>query len=126
LFDRAGNRRALDLVMADMQKKVAGFKNDKQKLAFFDSLGLDAQASSAFSILSSDAAKLHEFMAATAHSAGELGQAYEASLSPADKLAMFGNRFDGLMLKLGYEMIPAVERALVGVNTAFDWLVAHA
>ncbi len=113
IFDQHHRMRKLVDIVGDLRKETAGL-NDEQKQKFMAGLGLDVEATSAFSVLMQNSKLLREFVKGTTKSAGEMDAAYKRSLNPADKLKILLNQWDLVMTKIGYKILPYV-------NTALEW-----
>jgi TP901 family phage tail tape measure protein len=111
VYDHTGKVRKLADIVDSLAGRMQGM-TDKQRQAYLAGIGFDQQAAGAFSILAQNAQQNREMIAGTTNSAGELAQAYERSLSPMDKLTQLGNQYDRLMTKVGYKILPYVNRAL--------------
>lgn len=118
IFDHAGKMRKLVDIVGDLSARTQGM-TDKQKQAFLNGLGLDAQASASFSVLAQNASKLREFVQGTTDSAGEMNKAYELSLSPVDKLKILQNQWSEMLTRVGYKILPYVNTAL---ETGLRWV----
>lgn len=111
IFNQAGQMRKLTDIVDDLSKKTTGM-TDKQKQGFLAGLGLDAQASAAFSVLAQYSKELRADVGATTNSAGELAKAFELSLNPADRFTLLMNRVGEGMTRVGYQLLPLVNRGL--------------
>ncbi|WP_035560951.1 phage tail tape measure protein [Hymenobacter sp. IS2118] len=111
IFDQQHKMRTLVDIVGDLSKKTTGL-NDQQRQAFLAGLGLDTQAAASFSILAQNAGQLKEFVGGTTNSAGEMAEAYQRSLSPADKLTLYQQQYRKIMTDIGYKLLPYANKAL--------------
>ncbi|SHJ76069.1 phage tail tape measure protein, TP901 family, core region [Hymenobacter daecheongensis DSM 21074] len=125
IFDHAGKMRKLTDIVDDLAKRTAGM-NDKQKQAFLNGLGLDAQASASFSVLAQNAGKLKEFVGGVTNSQGEMNKAYNRSMNSSDRLVMLQNKFKKVMIEIGYKLLPAVNWAMEKVNGVMEFVNKNA
>jgi TP901 family phage tail tape measure protein len=122
LFNSDGSRRAIDQIMTDFTRKMSTM-TDMQKTAFLNSIHVtDVQARNAFSVMSSDAAKLAETMDAVKNSTGETARQLESTATPSQAWDKAMNKVKGEFTELGYKLMPAITKAIDWVGSAFGWI----
>jgi TP901 family phage tail tape measure protein len=92
VFDKAGNIRAIEDIMGELSVKLQSLGSDAARSNFLEKIGLkDAQAKSAFSVLTSEVDKLKTTLNATRNATGETDQALKLSMSSAQSLSDLWN-----------------------------------
>ena len=115
VFDEKGQMLAMDKIFGSLHNKLAGMSSE-QKSTYLESIGLmDAQAKSAFAILSGDSEKLSSTMNDVRNSGGELQKQMEATATPTQKWDKFVNRIKGGFIEIGYKIMPYI-------NSFIDWI----
>lgn len=121
IFDLQGKMRPLLAISTDLNKTLAG-KSDAQKTKLLENIGLDAQAASAFALLSNDVATLEAKMKEVANSAGEVDRTLAKTGNTANTLTEFTNNLKATMLNLGALVLPVVNTGLSSLNDLFGWV----
>ena len=110
IFDKEGNTRNIADVMEQLGTKLKALGSDAARSNFLEKIGLrDAQAKTAFSILSSDIDKLRTTLGATANAAGETDAALAFSANPLQRLSELWNRFKIASLEAGSGFVSILE-----------------
>ncbi len=123
LFDH-GKIRPFSNIITDLSKKMKGM-SDQQRVNFLDKLGLDAQAASAFSILSSNTDRLKEFIDFVNNSSadgGAMEKALKDSKNAQDNIDRIKKKWDDWKMSLGESISPWWEKFTAGVADLMVWL----
>ena len=125
VFDKQGAIRDIGTIMNEIGAKLKSLTPEGQSL-ILEKIGLrDVQAKNAFAILTSDAGKLTEAMNATANSAGETQRALESTANPAQKWHSIMDKVNFLLTKIGYKLLPYVNKFFDKLGVALDWVKSH-
>jgi TP901 family phage tail tape measure protein len=88
IFDKEGNIRNIADIMGALKAKLTALGSDAARSNFLEKIGLkDAQAKTAFSILTSDVDKLRNTLAVTADASGETDAALQLSKNTLQRLS---------------------------------------
>lgn len=124
VFDEDGTMRSFDVIFGELQARTSTL-NAEQKSQLFESMGLvDMQAKQAFSILMNDSAKLKTIMDGVKDSAGTLDSTMNATTSPATMLANMADKFNALLLDVGYAILPFIMETFQWVSDLVLAIVA--
>lgn len=126
VFNKDGSMKGMDQIFSSLEVKMKKFgKNDKAKLNFLQSIGLeDAQAKQAFMVLSSESSKLKESISAVKNSSGETDEAFKNAQNPMLKMQKIWSdiQFTALALGdvLGIVLVPVFAGLSVVVGAVAD------
>lgn len=128
LFDKAGMRRNISDVFLDLTKRLDGM-NDRQKSQFFIDIGLnDAQAKTAFSVLTSDAEKFKETMGDVNDALGETDRQLALTANRArswgdigDRIKSWGVAIGDFILPVIDELVKYIDKAAKSMKALFTW-----
>lgn len=109
IYDSSGKMRKLTDIIDDLGAKTKGL-SDKERMKFFDKLGLDQEASSFFNVATQGADKLRETIDATTNSQGALEKAYQESKTPMDAWREVVNNIKAEMIRLGDKALPIITK----------------
>ena len=102
VFDKAGNIRAIEDIMGDLSAKLQSLGSDAARSNFLEKIGLkDAQAKSAFSVLTSEVDKLKTSLSATRNATGEADQALKFAMNNAQTLSELWYALKGSLTEAG-------------------------
>ena len=124
VFDN-GKIRPFANIVGDLSNKMKGM-SDQQRVNLLDKLGLDAQAASAFSVLSQNADELKGFITDINNSSvgkGALEKALGDSKHAGDGVSRIKEKWDNLKMSLGQKIAPFWEKFTSGIADLMDWLV---
>lgn len=124
VFDN-GKIRPFANIVGDLSNKMKGM-SDQQRVNLLDKLGLDAQAASAFSVLSQNADELKGFITYINNSSvgkGALEKALGDSKHAGDGVSRIKEKWDNLKMSLGQKIAPFWEKFTSGIADLMDWLV---
>lgn len=120
IFDKSGEMRKIEDIAKDLKTKLAG-KSDRDRTLLFSSIGLDAQASSAFVQLANHADELNHYLDATRKPAGEMAKAFQYGQNTSDRLATTWRRLvDGPLMEMGNAILPVFADFVQWINDAVD------
>lgn len=115
LFDSNGMRRDITTVFTELTAKLSGL-SDKKKTKFLLDIGLnDAQARSAFSVLTSDGEKFKSIMGEVNHSLGETERQLASTANTARTWGDIGDELKAIGVGLGDYIIPVLDNILQGL-----------
>lgn len=123
IFDHGKIRPFAD-VIGDLSNKMKGM-SDQKRIKFLDKLGLDAQAASAFSVLTNNTDKLKEFTEYIKNSSsgkGALEKALGDSRNAGDNIDRIKGKWENWKMSLGQAVAPFWEKFTRGVANLMDWL----
>ncbi len=137
IFDKEGNIRNIADIMDALSAKLTSLGSDAARSNFLEKIGLrDAQAKTAFSILTADVDKLRTTLGATANASGETDAALAFSANPLQRLTELWNRLkiaaleggggfvavlEPIMILGGY-LIEVIAPALYMIGTSLSWI----
>ena len=114
IFDKEGNIKNITDIMSMLSNKLTALGSDAARSNFLEKIGLrDAQAKTAFSILTSDVDKLRTTLAATSNAMGETDAALAFSSNPLQRLTELWNRFKIAALEGGNGFVAILEPIMV-------------
>ena len=114
VFDKAGNIRAIDEIMADLSVKMKSLGSDEARTNFLEGIGLkDAQAKSAFSTLTSEVDKLKVAMDATRNATGETDAAMKFAMNNAQNMRDIWNSLKYSFLEGGTGLFEFIKPVMV-------------
>jgi TP901 family phage tail tape measure protein len=90
-YDSAGKMKPMLSVAEELKTALTGL-TDKQKATVLDSLGLDMESASVFSMLTADTLKLKDSIGGVTNATGELQRQVEATKTPLDSWNIVGNQ----------------------------------
>jgi TP901 family phage tail tape measure protein len=109
LFDAKGMRRNIADVFLDLTKKLGGL-SDRKKTQFLIDIGLnDAQARSAFSVLTSDGEKFKSIMGDVNHALGETDRQLALTGNTARTWGNISDEFKNIGESIGTYLIPVLD-----------------
>ncbi len=115
LFDTKGMRRNIADVFLEITKKTASF-SDRKKTQFLMDIGLnDAQARSAFSVLTSEADKFKSIMGDVNSALGETDRQIAATANTARNWGDIGDQLKSIGVGLGDYLVPVIDSVLDGL-----------
>lgn len=118
LFDTKGMRRDITSVFTDLTKKLSGL-SDKNKTQFLMDIGLnDAQARSAFSVLTSDGEKFRSIMGDVNSALGETDRQLAATANTARTWGDIGDKIKGWGVSIGDVLLPAMAQLVDWIDKA--------
>ena len=123
IFDH-GKIRPFANIIGDLSNKMKGM-SDQQRVNLLDKLGLDAQAASAFSVLSQNSDQLKDFIGYINNSSngkGALEKAFGDSKNAGDGVDRIKEKWEKLQMKLGQKIAPVWEKITTGLANTWDWL----
>lgn len=123
VFDN-GKIRPFANIVGDLSNKMKGM-SDQQRVNLLDKLGLDAQAASAFSVLSQNADELKGFITYINNSSvgkGALEKALGDSKHAGDGVSRIKEKWDNLKMSLGQKIAPFWEKFTTGLADLWDKL----
>jgi TP901 family phage tail tape measure protein len=100
IFDAQGKMKPMADIMDNLSQKLTGL-TDEQRIKKLSSIGLDAQAASAFSIATKNTAQLREMIDATTNSSGEMNKTLFMTANTIDTLAILKNKLMAQFLRFG-------------------------
>jgi TP901 family phage tail tape measure protein len=116
IFDLQGKTRPLTSIIQDLNREFDGL-TDAQRVDKLGKLGLDAEAASAFSIMSMNAQDLTGFIDATTNSMGALNQAVDFGKNKlADWQQVKNEIMVTLIMPLGDTFLPLVAMLTRGIS----------
>jgi TP901 family phage tail tape measure protein len=118
VFDASGKMRSLKDISQELSKSLEGL-TDEQRIKKLESLGLDQEAALGLGLMSQNAKDLATSIDYVANSSGELERTLIATDNPMNKVKLLSNQFEGIMTKIGYAILPAVNSAL---EKALGWI----
>lgn len=120
LFDKDGMRRNINDVFQDLSKKLSGL-SDRKKSQFFIDIGLnDAQAKTAFSVLTSEADKLNDTMKDVNNALGETDRQLEMTGNRARTWGDIGDQIKSWGVAIGDKVLPMIDALVNGIQMAVD------
>lgn len=123
MFDKRGEMRRLDEILMDLEKKL-GLKSTRQKLNFFNSIGLhDAQAKEALQTLLADTKLLKEQIDGVNDSFGETNKQLKATGNSMRTWGQVSDTFKSIGKVIGDVVLPFVDKfatRLLEVLAIFD------
>jgi hypothetical protein len=118
LFDSKGMRRNIKDVFLELTKKLNGL-NDRKKSQFFIDIGLnDAQAKTAFSVLTSDAERFNEIMGDVNDSVGETDRQLSMTANRARSWGDIGDEIKSWGVAIGDFVLPVMDQFVTLINNA--------
>ncbi|MBN1250688.1 MAG: phage tail tape measure protein [Bacteroidales bacterium] len=117
IFDANDKMRNITDISKELNLSLAGL-TDKKRIEKLESLGLDQEAALGVSIMAANANELKTTIDYVALSGGEMNRTLEKSSNPLTKISKLGNQFQGMMIKLGYAILPVVNNVL---ETILNW-----
>lgn len=118
IFNAQGKMRKFDKIARELNASMQGL-TDEQRIAKFESLGLNQEAALGFSIMASKADELSESISYTSNSAGELQDTIKNTANPQRKLQKLGNQWRGVLLNIGEAVLPGINKTLSWALNAF-------
>lgn len=116
IFGLDGKMRPITAIVDDLSSKMTGL-TDAQRINKLASLGLDAEAASAFSIMAQNASDLKSFIDSTTNSVGALDQAVKDSKNTlADWQEVKNLITANVVMPIGDLLLPAVRMVIEGVS----------
>lgn len=116
IFGLDGKMRPITAIVDDLSGKLTGL-TDAQRINKLASLGLDAEAASAFSIMAANASDLKDFIDSTTNSVGALDQAVQDSKNTlADWQEVKNLITASIVMPIGDLLLPAVQSIIEGVG----------
>lgn len=120
LFDSKGMRKNIGEVFLDLTKRLDGM-NDRKKSQFFIDIGLmDAQAKTAFSVLTSDAEKLRSIMGDVNSAFGETDRQLALTANTARNWGDIWDKVKSWGLAIGDVLLPIVDWIVKRIEGAID------
>lgn len=111
-----GARRNVKDIFLDLSTRLSTL-TDKQKTQFFIDIGLnDAQAKSAFSVLTSDGEKFKKVMEDVNNSLGETQKQLEATANKARDWGNIADEIKGWGVSIGELVLPVVDALVSGIS----------
>lgn len=116
IFGLDGKMRPITAIVDDLSSKMTGL-TDAQRINKLASLGLDAEAASAFSIMAQNASDLKSFIDSTTNSVGALDQAViDSKNTLADWQEVKNLITANVVMPIGGLLLPAVKMVIEGVS----------
>lgn len=131
-YDAQGRLNPLVDIVDNLNKQLDGL-SDADKSKALNSLGLDMEASGAFSAMAANAKDLRSIIDFVTNSSGEFNKAIEASSSKMDSFTQIGNAIDSSWVKIGNRvnetlggfgewLAPIAEKLLPKISDAFIFI----
>ena len=116
VFNKKGEMRRLDEILIDLDKKL-GLKSTKQKLAFFDNIGLhDAQAKEALQTLLADTNELKRSIDGVNNSFGETNKQLNATGNAIRNWKDVGDTFKSIGKDIGDFLLPWIDKLSISAQ----------
>ena len=114
VFDKAGNIRAIEDIIGDLSAKLQSLGSDAARSNFLEKIGLkDAQAKTAFSVLTSEVDKLKTSLAATRNATGETDAAMKFAMNNAQTMRDVWNSLKYSFLETGSGLVDFIKPVMV-------------